>query len=352
MPDLNSVLASIPGYGAYIAKRQMNEQQPLQGMQQAGMLVGLQEKLREQARRQAFEKDIAAIGPEATQEQLAQIAIKHGTPADVLKTQQSSLDRKSALEVARENKAAALVQAKATAEQMHEARMARITGDAEKRVETARHNAEMERLRLEIAKIGMAGGKPPPGYRHTPDGNLEAIPGGPADTKLQGQFNQDTAALSSMTNDMDRLAAEANRLKTHPGLTKATGGMAAVPLIGGTATWPGTDAANFKAGLETLKSQVAFGVLQNMRNNSKTGGALGQVSDKEGALLAANLAALDRAQSASEFSAALDRIVKFTEGAKGRLQAAYNMKHASKPQAAPGVAPAAPSVESLLEKYK
>jgi len=169
--------------------------------------------------------------------------------------------------------------------------------------------------------------KPPPGYRSSAAGDLEAIPGGPADVKLQGQFNQDTGALNSMQSDMDRLAAEANRLKEHPGLSKATGAMGWVPGVGGTLTIPGTDAANFKAGLQTLQSQVAFGVLQNMRNNSKTGGALGQVSDKEGQLLAANLAAIDRAQSPEEFRNALDRIITYTDGAKDRLRSAYNMKH-------------------------
>lgn len=172
--------------------------------------------------------------------------------------------------------------------------------------------------------------KVPAGYRLLPDGTMEAIKGGPADLKIQGQFNQDTAALGSMQSDMDRLATEANRLKEHPGLSKATGVMGWVPGVGGLATIPGTDAANFKAGLETLKSQVAFGVLQNMRNNSKTGGALGQVSDKEGALLAANLAAIDIAQSPQEFKEALDRIIKYTDGAKDRLRSAFNLKHGDK----------------------
>lgn len=179
--------------------------------------------------------------------------------------------------------------------------------------------------------------KPPPGYRVTPQGNLEAIPGGPADTKLQGVLNQDTQALNNTSSAMDRLAAEARAIKDHAGLSKATGKMGWVPGIGGLATIPGTDAANFKARLDTLKSQVAFGVLQEMRNNSKTGGALGQVSDKEGILLQNNLAALDRAQSPEEFRAALERIVKYTEDAKDRLRTAYNLKHGEKNPSSGGV---------------
>ena len=169
--------------------------------------------------------------------------------------------------------------------------------------------------------------KPPPGYRASAAGDLEAIPGGPADMKLKGQFNQDTGILQASTSGLDRLGAEANSLLNHPGLSKTTGLMSVMPGIGGLASIPGSDAANFKARLDTLKSQVGFSVLQEMRNNSKTGGALGQVSDRENVMLQNNLAALDRAQSEPEFKAALQRIVDYTDAAKDRLRGAFNMKH-------------------------
>src|SRR3990167_5868368 len=169
--------------------------------------------------------------------------------------------------------------------------------------------------------------KPPPGYRPSAAGDLEAIPGGPADMKLKGQFNQDTGILQASTSGLDRLGAEANSLLKHPGLSKSTGLMSVVPGVGGLASIPGTDAANFKARLDTLKSQVGFSVLQEMRNNSKTGGALGQVSDRENVMLQNNLAALDRAQSEPEFKAALQRIVDYTDAAKDRLRGAFNLKH-------------------------
>lgn len=169
--------------------------------------------------------------------------------------------------------------------------------------------------------------KPPLGYRVSAAGDLEAIPGGPADMKLRGQFNQDTGILQASTSGLDRLGAEANSLLNHPGLSKSTGLMSVVPGVGGLASIPGTDAANFKARLDTLKSQVGFSVLQEMRNNSKTGGALGQVSDRENVMLQNNLAALDRAQSEPEFREALKRIVTYTDAAKDRLRGAFNMKH-------------------------
>lgn len=202
---------------------------------------------------------------------------------------------------------------------------ARMAADAAagRAVQMRGQNMTDARSRESIAQ----GGKPPAGYRQTAEGNLEAIPGGPADLKQQGAFNQDMAMLNNSGNSMDRLAAAANELKNHPGLPKMTGAMSIVPIIGGTATMPGTDAANAKAQLEALKSQVGFSVLQEMRNNSKTGGALGQVSDKENALLQANLGALDKAQSLEQYQASLQKIIDYTEGAKSRLRGAFNLKH-------------------------
>lgn len=167
--------------------------------------------------------------------------------------------------------------------------------------------------------------KVPPGYRMTPDGNMEAVPGGPADLKLQGAFNQDTASLGSSTNAMDRLAAAANEVMRHPGLGGITGKMGVLPNM------PGGEAANAQAKLNTLKSQIGFGVLQEMRNNSRTGGALGSVSDAEGKRLEANLAALENSQSEEQMKESLQKILDYTAGAKVRLQQAYNLKHGAQP---------------------
>jgi gas vesicle protein len=71
---------------------------------------------------------------------------------------------------------------------------------------------------------------------------------------------------------------------------------------------PGTAAANFAAELDTLKSNIAFGELTAMREASKTGGALGQVSDKEGQLLESSLGALSTKQSPENFKQQLQKI--------------------------------------------
>lgn len=131
------------------------------------------------------------------------------------------------------------------------------------------------------------------------------------------------ASLDTSLNSLDRMAFEADRIANDKNLGRITGMWGVLPNM------PGGGAANVNAKLETLKSQVAFGVLQAMREASKTGGALGAVSDRENTMLTSALAALDRAQSEPEFRSAMKQIVDYTKGAKQRLQQAYDTDYAS-----------------------
>ncbi len=190
-------------------------------------------------------------------------------------------------------------------------------------------SADLHRAQAENERAnGAGGGKPPPGYRWSPDGSLAAIPGGPADQKIQGAYNQDTASRIAASSAMDRLANEAKVLMQHPGLAGITGVSGSFPNM------PGSNAANAAAKFDTLKSQIAFSTLQAMRDASKTGGALGAVSEKELVMLQNNLAALDKAQSYEEMKKSLDSIIKFTDESKGRIDQAYNMKHGGRQPAA------------------
>ena len=71
---------------------------------------------------------------------------------------------------------------------------------------------------------------------------------------------------------------------------------------------PETDARDFAAEMNTLKANIAFGELTEMRNASKTGGALGQVSNIELGLLESSLGALDIGQSPENLKAQLAKI--------------------------------------------
>ena len=71
---------------------------------------------------------------------------------------------------------------------------------------------------------------------------------------------------------------------------------------------PGTPARNFAAEVDTLKANIIAGELTAMREASKTGGALGNVSDKESAFLSASLGALDLGQSPENFRKQLRKV--------------------------------------------
>lgn len=85
---------------------------------------------------------------------------------------------------------------------------------------------------------------------------------------------------------------------------------------------PEGEAKSVDNAVDTLKANVAFDRLQKMRDNSKTGGALGQVSEKELRLLEANLASLD--PTSAEFKQSLrtirstyERVVDIEQGPEG-----------------------------------
>lgn len=71
---------------------------------------------------------------------------------------------------------------------------------------------------------------------------------------------------------------------------------------GGTllAVFPGTSARDLQANLDTIKANVGFEALQAMREASKTGGALGSITEKELDLLQATLANFQVGQSPSQ----------------------------------------------------
>lgn len=137
--------------------------------------------------------------------------------------------------------------------------------------------------------------------------------------KLRQQAAKAKTAVKGTGDELDRMKAAVLQLKKNAeGLQRITGVMSLLPNI------PGGAAANAQADLDALKSQIGFAVLQKMRQNSPTGGALGNVSDKEGARLEQNLASLDNAQSYEQMVQRLDQIIQYVDQSKELLQTAYD----------------------------
>ena len=137
---------------------------------------------------------------------------------------------------------------------------------------------------------------------------------------VKKQINQpkEKALLVNAESNFDRMIEEAEAIKNHPSLGMATGMTSPMSRI------PGTGAKNVSSRLNTLKSKTGFSVLQEMRANSPTGGALGQVSDRENQMLQENISSLDQGQSTKDIKDSLDRVINYAKGAKARLRQAYN----------------------------
>lgn len=104
MGNLESTLASIPGYGGYLAKRQYDQNEQMGELQKASGLMGIVSALQKQKQDQAFKAELGTLTAQhgsldnVPQESLAVLAAKYSSPHDILTTQQKSLDRKSAAE--------------------------------------------------------------------------------------------------------------------------------------------------------------------------------------------------------------------------------------------------------------
>jgi hypothetical protein len=87
---------------------------------------------------------------------------------------------------------------------------------------------------------------------------------------------------------------------------------ATLPTTGALGPWVatigGTAANDVRSLVDTVKANAGFAELQKMRNNSPTGGALGQVSEREIAYLQSTIGNLDQSQSAAQFKDNLRRV--------------------------------------------
>jgi hypothetical protein len=171
--------------------------------------------------------------------------------------------------------------------------------------------------------------KAPAGYRYTPTGDLEAIPGGPAAAgpkltpkdiqKREAALPQARQAVSTVSNTMSVIGETVDRLLANrDGLNGITG------LIGGRT--PGiTDAARqAEADINQLKNLAFIQGITELRNASKTGAGVGNVSNKEGDRFENLKASLERTQSYNSMVDALKRLKSQSEFTRQSLKEAFD----------------------------
>ena len=153
----------------------------------------------------------------------------------------------------------------------------------------------MDRQALQTAGTVQAAqlrsGQAPKDYRWTTAGTLEPIPGSAAAVKAAEDQKTKDAALDGSRQAIGTI----NRLLTSPGREGATGTWNLSRF------WPGSQAADFSAEVETLKAQTFLPMVQQLRG-------MGALSNAEGDKLNAAVGALNFNMSEKAFADSLGRI--------------------------------------------
>lgn len=138
--------------------------------------------------------------------------------------------------------------------------------------------------------------------QNTATGEIKGIPGSAQDQKRADARLKQAQALQTE-------AAKAQLVLSTIRDARNFIGKGETGIIGAAASkYPGTRAYDLARKLETVKANLSFDTLAEMRRNSPTGGALGAVSDREIALLGAAVASIDQGQSEPELRKALRQI--------------------------------------------
>ena len=132
-----------------------------------------------------------------------------------------------------------------------------------------------------------------------------------------------------------------------PGLNQITG------LVGGRVVGITDAGRRAQALFDTVAARGQFQELQQMRDASPTGGALGNVSNREGEQLRAAFAAIDRRQSKADVQKEIKNVIAKIQASKARVREAFEETYdyrTSQPEQATtavGATPRAAPVEAV-----
>lgn len=163
---------------------------------------------------------------------------------------------------------------------------------------------------------------------------------GPSTPVLKGSAPAKARSAAEATSTKyDGTIAVARRLLKNPSLDGILGNIqgnipdTALSIVS-------QDAANALSDYNNLLTIAGFQELQNMRDASPTGGALGQVSDSENKMLQQSAFASSRTQSEAKFRRSLKDYIAKLEGSRDRVLRAYENQYGERIQGSPAPAPA------------
>jgi len=138
------------------------------------------------------------------------------------------------------------------------------------------------------------------------------------DVKRKEEQPQAKLRLSTITKHSGRLKIAALELMNHAGLDNITG------FIFGRIPTLSQEGRNAQELLNHIKNVVFVNTLQSMREASKTGGAVGNVSDREGDRLENAMVAVGQSQDTETFKARLQDVADIVDEMNDGLQTAYD----------------------------
>ena len=169
----------------------------------------------------------------------------------------------------------------------------------------------------------------------------------------EAKYPQAKTAVASFQTSAEKLANDLETLADSKGLDGITG------LIGGRTPAITKDARAAEALYKSIVARGGFNELQNLRNASPTGGALGNVSNAEGQQLKNAFAPLELTQNASDLRAALKKAASETRASAGRIKETFDMTYEYKnqggqtptPNRTPSPSTTPMSADDLVNKY-
>jgi len=208
---------------------------------------------------------------------------------------------------------------------------------------------------LNLGKSEGGGGgaaKAPSGFRFTPTGDLEPIPGGPSAPgltpkeiqKREASLPQARQSVKTVSNTMSVIGQTVDSLLDNPnGIDGITGLVYGItPAITG-------PARKAKAELEQLKNLAFVQGITELRAASKTGAGVGNVSNREGDRFENLKATLDRQQDKNDLIAALKKLKQQAELTSQFMSEAFDETYSYKSggASAPAAAAVAPTQDAV-----
>jgi hypothetical protein len=255
--------------------------------------------------------ELSKLPQGATQEDVLAVLTKYGSPDRVIAALTASASRTEATQART-----------ATSEAANQAKIEAATIAAQSRIDAAQAAGA---TRLQIAQLQTDARRDIAQLAASLKESASAELLTPKEKqKREAAFPQATSAIKGFETKADSFVNDIKKLRDDPGLAEITG-IAAGRLPGITA-----NGRRAQALYDKIVAKGGFQALQDMRDMSKTGGALGNVSNQENTQLKASFAAIDRRQDAKDVKAALDQVIGDIEGSKTRLKEAYDMTYSYK----------------------